>query len=268
MDVVAEIAAAVARGSRSTGCGSSAWTAPADPARASSPRGWPRRRPRRSSRSTTSCPGTASPGGGPGSTPRSSRRSLAGQDATYQARDWSDWYGSTLGEWKTQPWSPTVILEGVTCTRRETIGRIAFAVWVEAPAPLRLARGRTSSQPASRAGPCALRQGRAGRVSGVRCELSRGQPSPCPAPVGVAVRSGSLTTAWARRRAHRWRRSARDATDAARLRARATAGPQAARPGGSSGVCPADAARARLGGSSPRPPSGRPAPRRAGRSRR
>jgi uridine kinase len=66
---------------------------------------------------------------------------LAGQDATYQARDWTDWYGSTLGEWKTQPWSPTVILEGVTCTRRETIGRIAFAVWVEAPAPLRLARG-------------------------------------------------------------------------------------------------------------------------------
>jgi uridine kinase len=66
---------------------------------------------------------------------------LAGQDATYQARDWSDWYGSSLGEWKTQPWSPTVILEGVTCTRRETIGRVAFAVWVEAPAPLRLARG-------------------------------------------------------------------------------------------------------------------------------
>lgn len=66
---------------------------------------------------------------------------LAGRDAHYQARDWSDWYGSSLGEWKTQPWSPTIILEGVTCTRRETIGRLAYAVWVEAPADLRLARG-------------------------------------------------------------------------------------------------------------------------------
>ncbi len=66
---------------------------------------------------------------------------LAGEDAVYQARDWSDWYGSSLGGWKTQPWSSTVIFEGVTCTRRDTIGRIAYAVWVEAPAPLRLARG-------------------------------------------------------------------------------------------------------------------------------
>jgi hypothetical protein len=66
---------------------------------------------------------------------------LAGRDATFQARDWSDWYGSSLGEWKTQPWSPTILLEGVTCTRRDTVGRIAHAVWVEADAQLRLARG-------------------------------------------------------------------------------------------------------------------------------
>jgi uridine kinase len=66
---------------------------------------------------------------------------LNGADATYQARDWTDWYGSTLGEWRTQPWAPTIIFEGVTCTRRETIGRLAYAVWVEAPASLRLARG-------------------------------------------------------------------------------------------------------------------------------
>jgi uridine kinase len=66
---------------------------------------------------------------------------LAGRDATFQARDWSDWYGSSLGEWKTQRWSSTVILDGVTCTRRDTIGRISYAVWVEAPAELRLARG-------------------------------------------------------------------------------------------------------------------------------
>ncbi|MEJ3748012.1 hypothetical protein WEI85_32565 [Actinomycetes bacterium KLBMP 9797] len=66
---------------------------------------------------------------------------LAGRAATFQARDWNDWHGSSLGEWKTQPWAPTIILEGVTCTRRETIGRISYAVWVEAPAGLRLARG-------------------------------------------------------------------------------------------------------------------------------
>src|SRR5215510_11881700 len=57
---------------------------------------------------------------------------LSGRDAVYQARDWSDWYGSSLGAWKTQPWAPTIVLEGVTCTREETIGRLVYAVWVEA----------------------------------------------------------------------------------------------------------------------------------------
>jgi uridine kinase len=71
---------------------------------------------------------------------------LNGQDARYQARDWTDWYGSTLGGWKTQPWSPTILFEGVTCTRRETIGRLAYAIWVEAPAPLRLSRGLIRSR--------------------------------------------------------------------------------------------------------------------------
>jgi uridine kinase len=66
---------------------------------------------------------------------------LAGRDARYQARDWTDWYGSSLGGWKTQRWSPTVILEGVTCTRRDTVGRLAYAAWVEAPPEVRLARG-------------------------------------------------------------------------------------------------------------------------------
>jgi uridine kinase len=66
---------------------------------------------------------------------------LRGEDAHYQARDWTDWYGDTLGEWRTQPWAPVMIFEGVTCTRRETIGRLAYAIWVDAPAPVRLARG-------------------------------------------------------------------------------------------------------------------------------
>jgi uridine kinase len=66
---------------------------------------------------------------------------LAGRAAVYQARDWSDWYGSSLGAWKTQAWTPTIIVEGVTCTRRETLGRIVYAAWVEAPPQTRLARG-------------------------------------------------------------------------------------------------------------------------------
>lgn len=74
---------------------------------------------------------------------------LHGEAAVYQARDWADWYGDTLGEWKTQPWTPIMIIEGVTCTRRETVGRLAYAIWVEAPAPMRLARGlaREGAQP-------------------------------------------------------------------------------------------------------------------------
>jgi uridine kinase len=67
---------------------------------------------------------------------------LDGRDAHYQARDWiNDWRGSRLGEWKRVPWAPLVIIEGVTCTRRATVGRLAYAVWVEASRETRLARG-------------------------------------------------------------------------------------------------------------------------------
>ena len=48
--------------------------------------------------------------------------------------------GLSLGE-NTQPWVPALIVDGVTCTRRETVGRLAYAVRVQAPASLRLARG-------------------------------------------------------------------------------------------------------------------------------
>jgi uridine kinase len=66
---------------------------------------------------------------------------LAGRDAVFQARDWNDWYGSSLGPWKTVAWQPIVVLEGVTCTRRAVAGSLACRVWVEAPADVRLARG-------------------------------------------------------------------------------------------------------------------------------
>jgi len=66
---------------------------------------------------------------------------VGGADAVYQARDWSDWYGSSLGVWKTVAWQPVVVVEGVTCTRRAAADRLACRIWVEAPAEIRLARG-------------------------------------------------------------------------------------------------------------------------------
>lgn len=67
---------------------------------------------------------------------------VAGSPAHFQVRDWThDELGSSLGGWKTVPWAPLVVLEGVTCTRLAADPFLAFRVWVEAPAPLRLARG-------------------------------------------------------------------------------------------------------------------------------
>jgi len=75
---------------------------------------------------------------------------LTGSDARFQRRDWAgDWRGDSLGDWKTVPWHPLVIIEGVTCTRQATVGRLAYAIWVEAPAEVRLRRGlaRDHGQP-------------------------------------------------------------------------------------------------------------------------
>lgn len=65
---------------------------------------------------------------------------LAGRDATYQVRDWDgDELGDSLRDWKTTPAAPLVVVEGVTCTRRGS--PVSYAVWVEAPYDVRLARG-------------------------------------------------------------------------------------------------------------------------------
>lgn len=65
-----------------------------------------------------------------------------GENARYQQRDWvNDWRGDSLGGWKTVPWHPLVVIEGVTCTRREASGLLAYAIWVEAPDDVRLQRG-------------------------------------------------------------------------------------------------------------------------------
>jgi uridine kinase len=67
---------------------------------------------------------------------------LAGHDARYQVRDWqNDEFGDGLAGWKTVAWHPFVVLEGVTCTRRDVAERLAVRVWVDAPAAERLRRG-------------------------------------------------------------------------------------------------------------------------------
>jgi uridine kinase len=73
-----------------------------------------------------------------------------GGDAHFQQRDWAnDWRGDSLGGWKTVAWHPIVVIEGVTCTRKATVGRLAYAAWVEAPDDVRLQRGlaRDHGQP-------------------------------------------------------------------------------------------------------------------------
>ncbi|ALV44110.1 hypothetical protein AU252_21460 [Pseudarthrobacter sulfonivorans] len=67
---------------------------------------------------------------------------LRRRPAVYQQRDWeSDEFGDSLGMWATVDWSPVVIIEGVTCTRQSSVGKIAVTIWVEAPKEERLRRG-------------------------------------------------------------------------------------------------------------------------------
>lgn len=46
-----------------------------------------------------------------------------------------------LGEWKVLPWSPVVLVEGVTFGRRAAKDAFAYRIWVDAPQDVRLARG-------------------------------------------------------------------------------------------------------------------------------
>ena len=67
---------------------------------------------------------------------------LDGSAAVYQQRDWdNDPLGHGLGRWRTVPPAPVVILEGLTSSRQAVADRLALAVWVDAPADLRLERG-------------------------------------------------------------------------------------------------------------------------------
>ena len=67
---------------------------------------------------------------------------FAGREARYQARDWAgDEFGSSCREWKSLPWAPVVVLDGVTSARQAAGERLAYAVFVDAPRQVRLARG-------------------------------------------------------------------------------------------------------------------------------
>jgi energy-coupling factor transporter ATP-binding protein EcfA2 len=67
---------------------------------------------------------------------------LAGGDPRFRVRDWSDdEFGSGLDGWKTVKWNPTVVVDGLTCTRRAVAARLAYRVWVDAPEAVRLVRG-------------------------------------------------------------------------------------------------------------------------------
>ena len=62
----------------------------------------------------------------------------AGEAARY--RRW-DWEAKRLAGWHTVEPMPAVVIEGVSSARRAAGDRLAYAVWVEAPAQLRLERG-------------------------------------------------------------------------------------------------------------------------------
>ena len=68
---------------------------------------------------------------------------LTGRDLVWGRRDWwRDADGeSLLAEPATAAWAPIAILEGVSVARAAAAGRLALAVWVEAPPDVRFARG-------------------------------------------------------------------------------------------------------------------------------
>lgn len=56
-------------------------------------------------------------------------RLVAGRYAHYQLRDWrNDEFGSSLSGWRTVPWAPLIVVEGVACTRRAAGDRLAYRI--------------------------------------------------------------------------------------------------------------------------------------------
>jgi uridine kinase len=61
-----------------------------------------------------------------------------GRLARFRAYDWG---AREAGEWREIPPKDVVILEGVSSSRRVVASRLSFAVWIDTPRDLRLARG-------------------------------------------------------------------------------------------------------------------------------
>ena len=65
-----------------------------------------------------------------------------GRAIRYQKRDWAgDNNGRGLRDWRELPPSPVIILEGIGAARRAVASRLCYAIWIQAPAQLRLQRG-------------------------------------------------------------------------------------------------------------------------------
>jgi hypothetical protein len=66
----------------------------------------------------------------------------SGRDARYRARDWErDPLGRGLGELRTFPFAPVVVMEGVGASRRTVAERLAYTIWIETRRVLCLERG-------------------------------------------------------------------------------------------------------------------------------
>ena len=67
---------------------------------------------------------------------------VAGHPVRYQVRDWiHDEFGRSRRGWKKAAAAPLVIVEGVTSTRIAAAPFLTYAIWVEAPDPVRMSRG-------------------------------------------------------------------------------------------------------------------------------
>ena len=63
---------------------------------------------------------------------------VQGAEARWQRYDWEQ---RELAEWHTLKRGGTVIIEGVTATRKEWREQLAYSIWIDCPRDLRLKRG-------------------------------------------------------------------------------------------------------------------------------
>jgi uridine kinase len=62
----------------------------------------------------------------------------AGRPVRYRRHDWTT---GGIGDWREHQIGDVVVLEGVSSSRRAATDRLSYAIWVEVPPAVRLARG-------------------------------------------------------------------------------------------------------------------------------